>query len=158
MFYMSTGITLIADRLVEKRKRANLSQEGLAALVGKRIGEASFHQTNISAYERGVKTPSLPVFRALAQILDTNMEWLAGETDDDKPSSDLEDQVVVGVKDRQERELLQEMINNSAALPHRPASTGRFFVARFPSPAAMSFENLRLIVLTNEQNGLILSL
>lgn len=115
MFFMTTGITLRPDRLADKRKEANLSQEGLAALVRKQLNDPTFHQTNISGYERGTKTPSLPVFRALAQILGTNMEWLAGETNDDKPSSDLEDQVIVGVEDPEDRALLQEMMNLLAA-------------------------------------------
>lgn len=111
MICMTTSITLMPERLTKKREDANLSQEGLAVLVGKAIGRPSFHQTNISSYERGSKTPSLSVFRALAQILETNMEWLAGETDDDKPSSDLEDQIIIGVKDPAERALLQEMMD-----------------------------------------------
>jgi len=111
MFFMTTSITLQPERLVDKRKAANLSQEGLAALVRKRLGDPTFHQTNISGYERGTKTPSLPVFRALAQVLETNMEWLAGETDDDKPSSDLEDQVVVGIEEPEDRAMIQEMMN-----------------------------------------------
>ena len=60
MFFMTTGVTLRPDRLTEKRKAANLSQEGLAMLVRKRLGGETFHQTNISSYERGTKTPSLP--------------------------------------------------------------------------------------------------
>ena len=115
MFFMTTGIALQPERLIEKRKAANLSQEGLAAMVRKRLNDETFHQTNISGYERGTKTPSLPVFRALAQALETNMEWLAGETDDDKPSSDLEDQVVIGIGDPEDRALIQEMMNLLAA-------------------------------------------
>lgn len=115
MFFMTTGITLQPGRLAEKRKAANLSQEGLAALVRKRLGDPTFHQTNISGYERGIKTPSLPVFRALAKVLETNMEWLAGETDDDKPASDLEDQVVVGIDDPEDRAMMQDMMNLLAA-------------------------------------------
>lgn len=136
MFYMSTGITLVPDRLAGKRKRANLSQEGLAALVGKRIGEPGFHQTNISSYERGAKTPSLPVFRALAQVLETNMEWLAGETNDDKPASDLEDQVIAGVRDPEERDLLQEMMNLLQSVSPEDRRYIAGLVRRLASPAA----------------------
>lgn len=111
MLCMSMGITIVPQRLTQKREKQGLSQRGLADLVAKRVGRRTFEQSNISGYERGTKTPSLPVFRALAQILETNMEWLAGETDDDKPSSDLEDQVIIGIEDPAEREMLQEMMS-----------------------------------------------
>lgn len=111
MFYMSTGINIVPERLIQKRDELGLSQQGLAVLVAKHTGRRTFEQSNISGYERGTKTPSLPIFRALAKILDTNMEWLAGETDDDKPSSDLEDQVIIGVENPAEREMLQEMMD-----------------------------------------------
>ncbi len=130
MYYMTTSITLVPKRLVDKRKAAGLSQDGLAALVRKRLDDETFHQTNISGYERGTKTPSLPVFRALAQVLETNMEWLAGETDDDKPSSDLEDQVIVGVPDPARRVQLQAAAQLLAASGDEDFTTLMWIIRR----------------------------
>jgi transcriptional regulator with XRE-family HTH domain len=74
---MTTGIDLFGQRLREKRSSANLSQEGLAVLVGNRLGE-QFHQTNISGYERGEKLPSIQVFRLLVELLSTNADYMLG--------------------------------------------------------------------------------
>lgn len=145
MFYMSTGITIIPQRLAQKRDEFGLSQKGLADLVAKRLGKGTFEQSNISGYERGTKTPSLPVFRALAQILETNMEWLAGETDDDKPSSDLEDQVILGIEDPAEREMLQEMMNLLAAADSRERRYVAGLVRRLLTPATAQAPRPRII-------------
>jgi transcriptional regulator with XRE-family HTH domain len=74
---MTTGIEVFGSRLKEKRSNANLSQDGLAVLVGNRLGE-QFHQTNISGYERGEKLPSIQVFRLLVELLSTNADYMLG--------------------------------------------------------------------------------
>jgi len=49
-------------RLIEARKRLEMSQEELAACAG-------VHQTHISAIEAGRKTPSTEVAQAIAKAL-----------------------------------------------------------------------------------------
>jgi transcriptional regulator with XRE-family HTH domain len=78
------------------------SQEELAALL-------SVHQTHVSAMKRGARFPSVPVLASLANILETNTDYLLGLTDDDKPSSDLDDQVLVTVRDPEEKALFHEL-------------------------------------------------
>ena len=86
---------IICTRLRHLRDRAGLSQSGLAALVAKEVNKPDYHQTAISGIERGTRYPSVQVLAALAKILGTNTDFLLGLTDDDKPASDLEDQVVI---------------------------------------------------------------
>lgn len=109
--YMTSGIDTIGERVKQLRDRAGLSQGGLAQLVAREANETDYHQTAISAIERGTKRPSVQVLAALAKILNTNTDYLLGLTDDEKPASDLEDQVVVGVHDQEERRLLQETVD-----------------------------------------------
>lgn len=78
------------------------SQEELAALL-------NVHQTHVSAMKRGAKFPSVPVLVDLARVLETNADYLLGLTDDDKPPSDLEDQVLVTVRDPEEKALFHEL-------------------------------------------------
>lgn len=61
------------QRLRILRENAGLTQEELAKRVGVK-------PLVISHYETGARTPSLPVFRRLAQLLDVTMDMLyAGE-------------------------------------------------------------------------------
>lgn len=76
------------------------SQEELAARL-------DVHQTHVSAMLRGVKMPSLALARKIAVVLDSNVDFIIGLTDDDKPFGDLEDQVVVTVDDPDRRAKVQ---------------------------------------------------
>lgn len=105
------SIENLGKRVRELRDRAEWNQGGLAALVAKEIGETECHQTTISAIERGTRYPSVQMLAALAIVLRTNTDYLLGLTDDAKPASDLEDQVVVGVHDPAKREVLQTTID-----------------------------------------------
>lgn len=75
------------------------------------------HQSHISNIENGdgEKLPSIRALAALAVVLETNMDYLAGLTNDPKPTTDLEDQVVVGVDDPQRRAQLQGLAELLAA-------------------------------------------
>jgi transcriptional regulator with XRE-family HTH domain len=108
---MTLSIEIMGERVRKLRDKANLSQGGLAALVAKEVNEAEYHQTAISSIERGTRYPSVQVLAALANVLGTNTDYLLGLTDDDKPASDLEDQVVIGAPDPAGRKLLQETVN-----------------------------------------------
>lgn len=107
----------MGERLRHLRDRAGLSQGGLAVLVAKEVKEPDYHQTAISGIERGTRYPSVQVLAALAKILGTNADYLLGLTDDDKPASDLDDQVIIGVSNPEERKLLQDAIELLAGVP-----------------------------------------
>lgn len=116
---MSNNLESLGDRVKLRRGKLSLSQKGLAALISKsEFGVASdYHQTGISAIENGSQLPSVQVLAALAHVLETNTDYLLGLTDDDKPASDLDDQVVIGVRDHAQRTLLQELVDAVVALP-----------------------------------------
>lgn len=88
------------------------SQDDLATVLG-------IHQTHVSALKRGTKLPSVPLLVSLVKVLDSNLDYVVGLTDDDKPASDLEDQVVVGVRDPEERQLLQNILDLVQAMPRQ---------------------------------------
>lgn len=116
---MGNNLESLGERVKLRRGKLSLSQKGLAALISKsEFGVASdYHQTGISAIENGSQLPSVQVLAALAHILETNTDYLLGLTDDDKPVSDLEDQVVVGVRDPAQRAIVQELIDTVVAQP-----------------------------------------
>jgi transcriptional regulator with XRE-family HTH domain len=68
-----------AERIRQRRKQLNLSQEVLAGLAG-------IDQTQISKYELGRNDPGADALAAIAQALDTTTDWLVGLTDNpDRP-------------------------------------------------------------------------
>jgi len=82
---------VVGDSLTKLVKLRGIdSQEELA----KRL---NVHQTHVSALLRGAKLPSLELARKLAIVLDSNVDYIVGLTDDDKPFGDLDDQVVVTI-------------------------------------------------------------
>jgi len=62
------------ERLMEARKKRQLSQEELAALIGTK-GPA------VGRYERGVAKPTIEVAIKLTNALDTSLDYLVGKTD-----------------------------------------------------------------------------
>lgn len=105
---MNGDINLLAQRMRRLREGAGLSQVKLARLLNSEHG-ISTHQTNLSAIERNESLPSVQLLTALADVLETNTDYLLGRTDDDKPSGNLDDQVVVVVEDPDERRIVQEV-------------------------------------------------
>lgn len=61
---MSTFEQILGRVIAERRKSVGVTQEALADLCG-------VHVTYISQLERGVKSPTLRVFRSIAKALDT---------------------------------------------------------------------------------------
>jgi transcriptional regulator with XRE-family HTH domain len=62
---METFEHVLGRMIAEERRRAGLSQEALA-------GRCKLHPTYISQLERGLKSPTLRVFRGLAEALGTS--------------------------------------------------------------------------------------
>lgn len=105
IFCMTEGIEIVSNRVIKLRKRLYGSQQTLVKAWHARFGDAP-HQTHISGIERGDKGLSLERLGQLAELLETNADYLLGLSDDDKPASDLEDQVVFSVRSDKERKML----------------------------------------------------
>lgn len=86
------------------------SQAELATVAG-------VYQTHISNMLSGKKLPSAAVLSKLADALETNTDFILGRTTDDKPASDLEDQIVLGVEDPIRRHFLQAICDCLSGLP-----------------------------------------
>jgi len=99
---MTDSIRIDPMRVIDLRERLYKSQQKLADAWRERFGSAP-HQTQISGLERGTKGISLERLRQLAELLETNTDYLLGLTDDDKPASDPDEQVVFSVRSEDER-------------------------------------------------------
>lgn len=112
------SIAKFGDRLRELREQAGLSQEELSQAVWDRLGAgkkgSQGHMSNLEN-SKGDKLPSVPMLRALAQILQTNTDYLLGLTNNVRPFGDLEDEVVVTVEDATERKIVQEVADALAS-------------------------------------------
>lgn len=108
ILFMTERISKNGERAAALRHKLFGSQDKLSAAWEKRYGNAP-HQTQISGFERGVKGLSLDRLSQLAELLETNTDYLLGLSDDDKPASDLEDQVVFPVRSEEERKLLDSI-------------------------------------------------
>jgi len=67
-------MSIMAQRILQRRKLLSLSQEELAYRIGT-------SQRQISHYERGENEPTARVLDALAEALETSADWLLGRTD-----------------------------------------------------------------------------
>lgn len=108
MLIMTEVIKLDPDRVKKKRKEVFGSQRKMIDAWVARFGDSP-HQTHISKVEQGVKSLSLERIGQLAELLETNIDFLINRSDDDKPASDLDDQVVFPVRTEAERKLLNEI-------------------------------------------------
>lgn len=62
---------LIGERLRKRRKELHLTQKDVSKYLG-------VSKVSVSGYEKGVRTPTLPVFIKLAEILDLSMDYMVG--------------------------------------------------------------------------------
>jgi len=108
--FMTNSVGFQVERFRDQRKKLFRSQykfiDALREQEGKDIG-----QSHVSAIELGERQPSLDLLPAMARVLETNTDFLLGLTNDDAPHSDLEDQVVFGIKDERERVIVQELVD-----------------------------------------------
>lgn len=72
----------IPERLIERRKKRNLTQEQLAKKVKTTKG-------TISNYENGHSTPPHETLVAIADVLGVSTDYLLGRTDDPTPPSEM---------------------------------------------------------------------
>lgn len=78
-------MTILAQRIRERRKALHLTQGDLANLT-------QISQAQISRYEQGDNEPTAEAFIALVKALNTTADWLLGMTDFIHPDvSDLTD-------------------------------------------------------------------
>ena len=68
----------LPERLREMREKYNISQEAVA----ERLGITS---SSVSSYERGERTPSLPIILKLSYIYNCSVDYLLGLTDVQEP-------------------------------------------------------------------------
>lgn len=66
--------TSVGRRILERRRMLRLSQESLSELTG-------ISQTQISRYEKGENDPTGAALIALADSLETTVDWLLGRDD-----------------------------------------------------------------------------
>ena len=62
---------LIGERLRARRKELHLTQKDVSKYLG-------VSKVSVSGYEKGFRTPTLPIFIKLAEILDLSMDYMVG--------------------------------------------------------------------------------
>ena len=107
---MTNSVGFQVKRFRDRREKLFRSQYKFSDAIKEQEG-IEVGQSHISAIERGERQPSLDLLPRLARVLETNTDFLLGLTNDDAPHSDLEDQVVAGVKNERERGIVQELID-----------------------------------------------
>lgn len=122
---MNGTFEVFGGRVKLLRDRREMTQTQLAEAMASSPFRVQVKQSTLSGYENsgGDEMPSVPVLAALAYVLETNADYLLGLTDDDRPASDLDDQVVVAVTDPLERSAIQEIMD---ALVRAPSSDKQF--------------------------------
>lgn len=105
ILFMTDSLDISPKRVFTLRSKLYKSQQKLADAWRERFGDAP-HQTQISGIEQGTKGLSLERLAQLAELLETNTDYLLGRSDDDKPASDLDEQVVFSVRTEDERRAL----------------------------------------------------
>lgn len=71
-------MSLFAERLVERRKKFDMTQKALAEKID--VGP-----TTVTNLERGHGKPSVPLLERLAHVLDTRPDYLLGWSNAAKP-------------------------------------------------------------------------
>lgn len=72
-------MTLIGQRIKQRREALNISAQELAEAIG--INKATIHR-----YENGdFKSIKLPVIESIAKYLEVDPSWIIGKTDDPRP-------------------------------------------------------------------------
>lgn len=121
MFCMTNGnIELDPYRLIKRQNDVFGDHSGKQADMlrewKKRYGDAP-SQGHMSKVEAGMKGLSIERLAQLSDVLETNIEYLLGMIDDDAPLTDLEDQVVFGIRSEEERRLLRVFGKEFLKLP-----------------------------------------
>ncbi len=62
---------LLGNRIKEQRKKLNLTQEDLGKLI-------NVTKVSICCYEKGTRTPTLETLKVLAEVFDTDINYLIG--------------------------------------------------------------------------------
>ena len=73
-------IELAKEHLIECRGKAGITKQEAARRM-------DMSQPAYLRYESGERTPSLHIIRTMADVLQTSVEYLTGETDDPSPTS-----------------------------------------------------------------------
>jgi transcriptional regulator with XRE-family HTH domain len=82
---LSTMKQQLSDRLLEARKKKDISQQDLGKL-------AKVHFTNIGKYERGEATPAADILNRIAKALEVSPDYLLNGTLQDKSADAISDE------------------------------------------------------------------
>lgn len=147
-------LSQLGAKVFRKRKEdLKISQDELIARMNQTVYQPDVaRQSHISNIENsdGDKLPSIRVLAALAVALETNVDFLVGLTNDPKPASDLEDQLVVEVRDEEERALLQELFD---LIHRRPREEQRFLADVIRRLAAAPASKAPIIIGSEPNNS-----
>lgn len=103
------------DLFKKLREEMFASQRKFVDALSERY-DIKIRQSHISGIETGASLPSMELFAAFVDILETNPAYLMGRSNDPDPVGNMEDQVVVPVKDPDRREKLQRLAETLAEL------------------------------------------
>ena len=79
--FAEVGTVTIGDRIRKARKRKGLTQETMARMMG-------IANTTLTGYEKNNRDPKSDKLALIAQICDTTVDFLLGQTDKmDRPTS-----------------------------------------------------------------------
>ena len=93
---MNTYKPPLADRLQDCRVKLGLTQKEIVQELKQRFG-ITIRQSYLSALETGAKdAPTLPLLAALAQILETSVDYLLGVTDNRMSVREIEQEARAG--------------------------------------------------------------
>ena len=121
----------IGPRLRDLRISAGLSQAELSEAL--KLRGYNVVQTHVSAMERGENQPSIEVCVGLARVLDTNVDYLLGLTDDPRSVGQLSKTVARVVDDEAARHLMNDIIARVGALSPESQKYANDLLARvFP--------------------------
>lgn len=93
---------LIGERLKKRRLELHLTQQDVSDYVG-------VSKVSISGYEKGMRTPTLPVLIKLAEYLDLSVDYIVGR--DYEVLNEEEEPYKVKIS-REDMEILSELKSN----------------------------------------------
>ena len=121
----------IGPRLRDLRIGAGMSQQELSESL--RLRGYNVVQTHVSAMERGDNQASAEVLVGLALVLDTNVDYLLGLTDDPRPLGMMAKTVAKVIDDDAQRQIMNDIISRLSALSPESQAYANDLLARiFP--------------------------
>lgn len=130
-------LALLGERVERRRTDKRLRQsELIERMRGTRFRPKVTAQSLISNIEggRGENLPSVPALAALAEALDTSLDYLVGLSDNPSPSREGAHRITLDAADEDERALLQELFDLIHARPREEQHFIAAVVRRLAAP------------------------